>query len=390
MPVPMLSASRPWQSRITRCALFAFIGPPANASYRSEAFAEGGVEGPRRIIFDMENISQHEKTAGARSEGLTIGPCCDYNESQPTLLCDLEIVYLVLMRLRTSEVRELQAVVSHQGLVIMGGNAAVATAMANHWKAEREAKPCNVLLQFLGAAVEHEAAQASGVDTVDNALSINDNAQESIVRALVPALERALDQAVSVRFEEAAVAQAQWQQATLRQLDATLREMGCSLSRPVVNINTSARHEGDLDKVNVEAPENAEAAARLRSAASPLTKFLREQWQPEWVLAGVRHTSCTLQFSILMQARALSALCRRALPSRVRQAAKMKELQAQGQPGRYVGQIGRAQAFYTTADKPLMHRVFEEDIWPVDTAAAIVGGALVCRVASGRSGGHRC
>ena len=68
----------------------------------------------------------------------------------------------------------------------------------------------------------------------------------------------------------------------------------------------------------------------------------------------------------------------------------MKELQAQGQPGRYVGQIGRAQAFYTTADKPLMHRVFEEDIWPVDAAAATVGGAFVRWVAGGRSGGHRC
>ena len=64
------------------------------------------------------------------------------------LLCDLEVVFLVLMRVRTSEVRDLQAVVSHQGLVIMGGNDAVATAMAQHWKAERETKPCNVLLHF--------------------------------------------------------------------------------------------------------------------------------------------------------------------------------------------------------------------------------------------------
>ena len=37
-------------------------GPPANASYRSEAFAEGGVEGPRRIIFDVENISQRPRS----------------------------------------------------------------------------------------------------------------------------------------------------------------------------------------------------------------------------------------------------------------------------------------------------------------------------------------
>jgi hypothetical protein len=125
---------------------------------------EDAGEGPRRIIFDLETISQHEKAAGAKSEGLTIGPCCDYHGSKPVLLCDLEVVFLVLMRLRNSEVRELQAVVSHQGLVIMGGNAAVATAMANHWKAEREDKPCNVLLQFLGEAVDHEAAQAAQGD----------------------------------------------------------------------------------------------------------------------------------------------------------------------------------------------------------------------------------
>jgi hypothetical protein len=40
----------------------------------------------------------------------------------------------------------------------------VATAMAQHWKAEREAKPCNGLLQFLGEAVDHEAAQAAQAD----------------------------------------------------------------------------------------------------------------------------------------------------------------------------------------------------------------------------------
>ena len=86
----------------------------------------------------------------------------------------------------------------------------------------------------------------------------------------------------------------------------------------------------------------------------------------------------------------MSALRRRALLSRVRQAAKMKELQAEGRPGRYVSQIGRAQAFYTVADKPLMRRVFEEDLWPVHAAAATAGLALACRVLSGRSGGHWC
>ena len=47
----------------------------------------------------------------------TIGPCCDYHGSKPVLLCDLEIVLLVLMRLRTSEVRELQAIMSPLGTI---------------------------------------------------------------------------------------------------------------------------------------------------------------------------------------------------------------------------------------------------------------------------------
>ena len=249
-------------------------------------------EGPRHIIFDSETISQHEKAAGAKSEGLTFGPCCDYHGSKPVLLCDLEVVFLVLMRLRTSEVRELQAIMSHQGLVIMGGNAAVATAMADHWKAEREAKPSNVILQFLGAAVDHEAAQASGADEAGNALAINDNvAQESIVRTLVPALERALDQAVSVRFDEVA-------RALGARLDAAVRE----LARPQVNINTSARRSEDLRNINVEAPQNAQEEARLRSATTPTNKFLRGRWKREWSRRGLKYTSVTLHFSILLQA----------------------------------------------------------------------------------------
>ena len=41
--------------------------------------ADAGGEGLRRIIFDLENISQHEKAVAAKSEGLTFGPCCDYD-----------------------------------------------------------------------------------------------------------------------------------------------------------------------------------------------------------------------------------------------------------------------------------------------------------------------
>ena len=51
---------------------------------------EGGVEGPHRFVFDLETISQHENAAGAKSEGLTLGTCCDYHKGKPVLLCDLE------------------------------------------------------------------------------------------------------------------------------------------------------------------------------------------------------------------------------------------------------------------------------------------------------------
>ena len=47
-------------------------------------------EGPRRIIFDLENISEHEKAAGAKSEGLTLGPCCDYNKGLGSFLNQMQ------------------------------------------------------------------------------------------------------------------------------------------------------------------------------------------------------------------------------------------------------------------------------------------------------------
>ncbi len=127
------------------------------------------------------------------------------------------------------------------------------------------------------------------------------------LQTVIPAMTRVVDQALAAKFDQlarqAAEAQLQWQQVVVQRLDATLKEVARSTGRPVVNINTSAWHEEDLRKINVDAPEGPEDAARLRATASPLTKFLRERWQAQWVRAGLRHTSCSLQFSILMQAR---------------------------------------------------------------------------------------
>ena len=108
---------------------------------------------------------------------------------------------------------------------------------------------------------------------------------------MVPALERALDQAVSIRFDEVA-------RALGARLDAAVRE----LARPQVNINTSARRSEDLRNINVEAPQNAQEEARLRSATTPTNKFLRGRWKREWSRRGLKYTSVTLHFSILLQA----------------------------------------------------------------------------------------
>ena len=74
-------------------------------------------------------------------------------------------------------------------------------------------------------------------------------------------------------------------------------------ARAVVNINTSSRGGLDsLDHANLDPPVDEEGAERIRRSAAPLTKFLRGRWQSEWKRAGLRHTSVSLQFAILMQA----------------------------------------------------------------------------------------
>ena len=48
------------------------LEPSANTQAQDGAFAEGGAEGPRRIMFDVENISEHENaavTGGGRTQG---------------------------------------------------------------------------------------------------------------------------------------------------------------------------------------------------------------------------------------------------------------------------------------------------------------------------------
>ena len=60
---------RPWELFYKKC-LREFLGAcrvrgtSANTVAQDAVFAEGGVEGPHRFVFDLETISQHEKAAG--------------------------------------------------------------------------------------------------------------------------------------------------------------------------------------------------------------------------------------------------------------------------------------------------------------------------------------
>ncbi len=154
-------------------------------------------------------------------------------------------------------------------------------------------------MRAFGEAVESAAPPAQEL--------VQRPCEAAILQTLVPALTRVVDEAFSARLDglvaQASSARAQWEQAMLQRVEAAIRDIHrASGARPVVNINTSARRAADLDRVNVDAPETAEDAAALRSNASPVTKYLRERWRPEWLRAGVRHTCVSLHFSILMQA----------------------------------------------------------------------------------------
>ncbi len=154
-------------------------------------------------------------------------------------------------------------------------------------------------MRAFGEAVESAAPPAQEL--------VQRPCEAAILQTLVPALTRVVDEAFSARLDglvaQASAARTQWETAMLQRVEAAIRDIHrASGARPVVNINTSARRAADLDRVNVDAPETAEDAAALRSNASPVTKYLRERWRPEWLRAGVRHTCVSLHFSILMQA----------------------------------------------------------------------------------------
>ncbi len=58
-------------------------------------------------------------------------------------------------------------------------------------------------------------------------------------------------------------------------------------------------------------------------------------------------------------------MCTRTYVAPGNQARKTKLLQPRNEEVPFVGQIGRAQTYYTVCDRDLMKQVFEDDLWPI-------------------------
>ena len=259
---------------------------------------------PSRSSLDRyleSGVEDYEKTLAARSCGLVRGRSA-WNDGRETWLIDFPLLVLVVNRLRTPQARRFQLASLEQSLVLMSGRQDVASRLAKYWCEERMARPDNFLLQFVGAAVDHEMPLRSEDDASE--VQRGGGAVEArVVRACQDFFSGAVPKlvdALAAKFQDVLTAQARAQQDALAALQAAASQL--SSVRPVVNINSSPRGGLDaLEHANLDAPEDDGAAARIRGTVVPLSRFLRSCWRPDWTRAGLRHTAVSMQFAILMQ-----------------------------------------------------------------------------------------
>ena len=184
-----------------------------------------------------------------------------WNDGRETWLIDFPLLVLVINRLRTPQARRFQLASLEQSLVLMSGRQDVASSLAKYWHEECMARPDNFLLQFMGAAVDHEMALRS-----------EDVASEQGGGAVEARMVRACQDfyALAAKFQDMLAAQARAQQDALAQMQVAASQL--SSVRPVVNIISSPRCGLDtLEHANLDAPED-DGAAAARSRAHPSHK----------------------------------------------------------------------------------------------------------------------
>ena len=200
------------------------------------------------------DVEDYERALAARSGGLVRGRSA-WNDGHETWLIDFPLLVLVINRLRTPQARRFQLASLEQSLVIMSGRQDVASRLAKYWREERMARPDNILLQFMGAAVDREMALRSE----DFASEQSGGAVEArTVRAcqdfFANAVPKLVD-ALAAKFQDVLAAQASAQQDALAQMSAS----ACAGRRGDTMANILA----------AAAPPSAAAAARTAAAAAP-------------------------------------------------------------------------------------------------------------------------
>jgi len=214
-------------------------------------------------------IEDYERAIAARSRGLVRGRTA-WNDGRECWLVDFPLVVLVVNRMRTPAARRFRTAALEQSLVLMSGRQDVASSLAKYWREERMARPDNVLLQFMGAAVDHEMALRSE----DVASGQDGGAVEArVVRACQDFLSSAVPKlvdALAAKFQEVLAPQARAQQDALAQMQVAASQL--SSVRPVINIISSPRGGLDaLEHANLDAPED-DGAAVAHNRAHPSHK----------------------------------------------------------------------------------------------------------------------
>ena len=183
-------------------------------------------------------VEAYEKAIGARSRGLVRGRCA-WNDAKECWLADFPLIVLLINRMRTARARKFRATALQQSLLLMSGRDDVAKSMAEYWRRERMCRPDAALLQFLGAAVDHELPTSTPCSSPDAVClqpmppPVTDRDQmtqvcsEALARA-IPEMSRLMLEVFAAKFEEMslrmAAAQKEWQTAALAKVEETLRE----------------------------------------------------------------------------------------------------------------------------------------------------------------------
>ena len=128
-------------------------------------------------------------------------------------MADFPLIVLLINRMRTARARKFRATALQQSLLLMSGRDDVAKSMAEYWRRERMCRPDAALLQFLGAAVDHELPTTTPCSSTDAAClqpmpsltadrdQMAQLCSDALARA-IPELSRLMLEMFASKFEE--------------------------------------------------------------------------------------------------------------------------------------------------------------------------------------------